>query len=338
MFTRVIFAVATTLLLHVPASAEESLFATDQVLEITIRGPLRELARSTEPSTGFAGRFELGDGTKIPMVFSKYGVSRLEECALPLLKIEIDEEHARGNPFEGHRTVRLVTPCHPSSAWDRYTLLEYLAYRCYAVITEPALRARLASVRFLDSERPAFEDTRLSFFLEDIEAAAERHGLEWFDIESQSVDGLDPSELAVLALFQYMVGNTDWSVVASAEGERCCHNVAVFGSDGERFNTLVPFDFDSSGLVNAPYATPNQKLPIHRVTQRWYRGFCASNELVPAAFEIFNEKRPELEWIFRDDRLPDPKARKRAWKYIEAFYETINDPKQAERRILSSCR
>lgn len=338
MFTGVIFAVATTPLLHVPASAEEPLFGTDQVLEITIRGPLREVASSTEPSTEFAGRFELGDGTTVPMVYSKYGVSRLEECALPLLKIEIKEEHARGTPFEGHRTVRLVTPCHPSSAWDRYILLEYLAYRCFDVIAEPALRARLASVRFLDSDRPAFEDTRLSFFVEDIEAAAERFGMKWLDIEAQPVEGLDPPQLALLSLFQYMVGNTDWSVVASAEGDRCCHNVAVLGSEGEDLGTLIPFDFDYSGLVNAPYAHPNQRLPIHRVTQRWYRGFCASNEFVTAASKIFNEKRPELERLVKDDRLPDPKARKRAWKYIEAFYETINDPKQAEKRILSTCR
>lgn len=338
MFTGVVFAVATTPLLHLPASAEEPLFGPDRVLEITIRGPLNKLARSTEPSTEFAGRFELGDGTTIPIVFSKYGVSRLEECALPLFKFEINEEHARGTPFEGHRTVRLVTPCHPGSAWDRYILLEYLAYRCYTVIAEPALRARLASARFLDSDRPAFEDTGLSFFVEDIEAAAERYGMEWLDFEAQPVVGFDPPQLALLTLFQYMVGNTDWSVVAGAEGERCCHNMAVLGSEGERLKTLLPFDFDYSGLVNAPYARPNQRLPIHRVTQRWYRGFCASNEFVPAALDIFNKKRPELERLFKDDELPDPKARKRAWKYIDEFYKTINNPTQVEKRILSTCR
>ena len=33
-----------------------------------------------------------------------------------------------------------------------------------------------------------------------------------------------------------------------------------------------------------------------------------------------------------------PKARKRALKYIESFYDTINDPRKLENRIIGACR
>jgi hypothetical protein len=319
-------------------SAEDSLFVNDEILEISINGPLKKLARAKSASTEVAGRLGLADGTTIPVTLSKYGISRLRECNLPLLKIEIDEKHARGTLFDGHPTVRLVTPCHQGSAWDRFILFEYLAYRSYAVIAEPALRARLAATRFLDSERSTYDETGLSFFIEDISAAADRYGMRWLDIESQPVEDLDPSRLALLGLFQYMIGNTDWSAVGAAEGKRCCHNVAVLGTENRRWKAPLPYDFDHAGLVNAPYALPDRHLPIRSVTQRWYRGFCTNNASIPEAIEVFIQKQPELEQLFTSDEIPDRKARKRSWKYIDAFYDTINDPKRVEKQILSTCR
>jgi hypothetical protein len=331
-------ALAVLIFSTLPASAVQSLFDSEEFFELTIRGPLNRLVRSASAGTVVPGQMELGDGTTIPIVFSKYGLSRLEECDLPLLKIEPDEMQARGTPFQGLRTVRLVTPCHHGSAWDRFILLEYLAYRSYAVIEEPALRVRLVETHFLDSESAASEQTSLSFFVEDIGAVAERYRMEWLDIESQPVDTLELSRLARFALFQYMIGNTDWSAVEGPVSRRCCHNVAVLGSDADRFNTLLPFDFDHSGLVDAPYALPDASLPIRSVTQRTYRGFCASNEFLPAAITSFNEKRSELERLFTNQGLPDPKVRKRALKYIDSFYATINDPRKLERRIIDRCR
>lgn len=75
-----------------------------------------------------------------------------------------------------------------------------------------------------------------------------------------------------------------------------------------------------------------------RVTQRVYRGFCTHNDRIPAAISIFNDMRPELERLFKNDELPDPKARQRALKYIASFYDTINNPRRMKSRILKDCR
>ncbi len=112
-----------------PALAAEPLFAGNDVLELAIYGPLTSLTRGTPDSTPVAGQLELANGETIPMTFSTYGISRLRECGTPCLKITVDEEHARGTVFEGHHSVRLVTPCHYGSSYDRYILLEYLVYK-----------------------------------------------------------------------------------------------------------------------------------------------------------------------------------------------------------------
>jgi hypothetical protein len=322
----------------VSASAVEPLFARDDVLHLTIHGPLTSVARGEPGSTDVGGWLELSDGRMIPMTFSRYGISRLRECGLPCFKITIGEEDARGTVFEGQPTLRLVTACQHGSSFDRYILLEYLVYESFAVIAEPALQTRLVSCRFRDSERPSFEATGLAFFVEDIGMAATRYGKSWLDIRSQRIADLDPAQLALLALFQFMVGNTDWSALSSSAGQSCCHNVAVLGAEGDKDNMLLPFDFDQAGLVDAPYAAPDERLKIQRVTQRVFRGYCSHNDELPAAIAVFNRKRPKIDKLFNENVLPNPQARKRALKYIDGFYDTINNPRKVESRIVSKCR
>ena len=321
-----------------PAPAEERLYDGDDVLPLTIHGPLAKLSRSAEDADDVPGHLELEDGTSIPMKFTKFGISRLRECGVPSLTITLDPDLVRGTVFEGQRKLWLVTPCQHHGSYDKYTLLEYLIYRSYAVIAEPALHARLVSLRYRDTQRRSSDRTEYAFILEDIGHAAERTGRIWLDIPTQELPAFDPGQLATMGLFQYMVGNTDWSALAGPPGKRCCHNVALFGSDGPGSDAAVPHDFDRAGLVNPPYAVPSPKMKIRNVTQRLYRGFCFNNDQLPAAIEAFNDHRPEIEALFQREDLPYPDARRSALKYLDGFYETINDPKKLKKRIIKHCR
>ena len=66
--------------------------------------------------------------------------------------------------------------------------------------------------------------------------------------------------------------------------------MAVLGTQSEKYNTLLPFDFDQAGLVDAPYAAPDEGLKIQRVTQRVCRGYCSHNHELSSAIGVFNEK------------------------------------------------
>jgi hypothetical protein len=327
-------------LLTVGHSAAEggSLFAGDEVFDLTVVAPFATLMRQSADAPDVAGRLELADGATIPMTCSKYGISRLRECDMAPLRITIEASEVDGTVFEGRTTLRLVTPCRLRGGYDEFTVLEYLVYRSYAVIADPALEVRLARVRFEESQKPEKVETGYAFFIEDIGRAAARRDQAWLDIESQGLADLDPAQLSLMTLFQYMVGNTDWSAVRGRPDDRCCHNVAVFGTENGGHNTVVPFDFDQAGLVDAPYAAPDPGLGIRRVTDRVFRGLCEHNSGLSASIAVFNRKRSELDSLFNDDRLPYPDARKRALKYIDEFYETINNPRKLEKRILKSCR
>ena len=330
---------AGCLVVSQPGACGEELFTDTEIIDITIQIPLKKLMRQSKSAPNVGGSLEFDDGRSIPMTCNKYGISRLRECELASLAFYVESDDVRGTLFEGQTVLRMVTPCRLRGNYDTYTVLEYLVYRSYAVIADPAIRVRLVRVHFRDSEKPAKEQLGYAFFIEDIAHAAARNGQAWLDIQSQKLSDLDPAQLTVMTLFQYLIGNTDWSAVVGRPDDRCCHNVAVFGHEEGGLNTVVPFDFDQTGIVDPPYAAPpDASLGIRRVTDRKYRGLCVHNSELPGAIALFNRKRAELEALFMDDSLPYAKARQEALEYIAEFFETINDPRKLDKKILGDCR
>jgi hypothetical protein len=145
--------------------------------------------------------------------------------------------------------------------------------------------------------------------------------------------------LAIFSAFQYMLGNTDWSVLRGPPGEACCHNVGILGrTETDPQLIPVPFDLDSTGLVDPPYAAPAAGLPIRTVRQRVYRGFCTSNTYLPEAIARFQEQRAAILALFEDEPLLSTAAKRRTRKYLDSFFEILEDPEKLKKRVLEKCR
>jgi hypothetical protein len=295
---------------------------------------MREVGKDTRVE----GALELEDGTSVPMRCSTYGISRLRECQLPSMLIELEPGVGAGTPFAGHEVLRLVTPCKMGGGHDRFTVLEYLAYQTYGQLTELSLKTRLVRVRFHDTEKPDRELAGYGFFVEDINHAAARNGLEWTGATPTSFSDLDPRQLTLLTLFQFMIGNTDWSAVKGHGSSRCCHNVAMLQALPETTGLGLPYDFDQAGLVSAPYSAPAPELGITHVSQRVYRGYCEMNDFVDEALDRMIDRRSAVRELFENPDLPYPKSRKKGLAYVEGFFAVAGDPKKVDRLILRKCR
>ena len=124
--------------------------------------------------------------------------------------------------------------------------------------------------------------------------------------------------------------------MAGAEGEDCCHNTTLFGNDGEAIYA-IPYDFDMSGLVDAPYAEPNPRFRIKSVTQRLYRGRCAYNDNLQTSIQLFQDNRDAIyELIGQQEQLEDS-TQKRVSKFVDSFFDVIDNPKKVKREITSQC-
>ena len=135
-----------------------------------------------------------------------------------------------------------------------------------------------------------------------------------------------------------MIGNVDWAVTGGPK-DSCCHNSKLIGASETKMPKYgIPYDFDSSGLVNAHYASPPAELHLSNIRQRLYRGFCPFNSNLPQSVELFNEKKPDILALFENNAHLTDKNRKTAISYIEKFYEIINNPKKIEKLIIDKCR
>ena len=148
-------------------------------------------------------------------------------------------------------------------------------------------------------------------------------------------NGQDPASAVRNALFQYMIGNTDYSIVYR-------HNEKLFYFDDKI--VPIPYDFDMSGLVNASYAVvsaiKNKTLPISDVTTRLYRGFDRDEAIVQEIREEYIAKENEVYSMvdYYQPYFKDPKEFKELRNYLDGFYKTIKDDKKFENSILKKTR
>ncbi len=340
-----VLAAAILLLVAAGASAQEPgevtpLFSEDTVLEITLSGPIRQIANRAEYSVRPYPATMEAAGENLAIELSARGLSRRDRrnCRFPPLRVEILGNPGETSLFDHQGQLKLVTHCNPPLHNEQYVLREFIAYRLYNRITPESFRVRLLRVTY--SDRGQHFATRWGFFIEDVDDAARRLGLRELAAESIAVSQLSPRAAARVALFQYMIGNTDWDVTAGPEGTQCCHNSRLAAGTRDAASGIIamPYDFDNSGLVSAPYAVPSPTLQLPSVRQRRYRGYCSHNALVIEEAEAFRQARPGMEAEIRQTPGLQDATRRTLLLYVDRFFADIADPAAIERSLLSDCR
>jgi hypothetical protein len=211
-------------------------------------------------------------------------------------------------------------------------LLEYSAYRLYNLMTPVSFRARLTNINYVDADGKPYI-SRLGFFLEDVDDVARRNGMTSAHMGALvPLQQIDPVSGARLAVFEYMISNYDWSMRAGPKGEECCHNSRLLAGGAGGLLTTVPYDFDFSGLVDAPYAGPPEAIPVSNVRQRNYRGYCAHIAQARAIAAQLAPRRGEFTGLFATIPGLDVRNQARAAGFINGFFDDV-----ASGRIFRSC-
>ena len=320
------------------------IFSDTSEMQVTLSGPWRTIKKNIKKDKLYPAQLTYtgADGQQhtIDVKASPRGITRrLTVCDFPPLKIHFDKVKSKGTEFRGIKSLKLVTYCHTNTKYEQYYIKEFLVYRIYNLITEYSFRVRPMIVEYKDSQRKNSSISRFSFLIEDLDDVARRNDLEKLSVAKISYKQLDPATMSNFSLFQYMVGNLDWAATDGPEEESCCHNSKLIGAANDAIPKYgVPYDFDSTGLVNAHYAVPPNILKVRNIRQRLYRGFCPSNDRLPQTVERFNEKKTDILALFKTNTHLTDKNRERAIAYIEGFYEIVNDPKRFKKEITDKCR
>lgn len=320
------------------------LFASNDLLHLTIKAPFGSITRGAVPEeTAQPGTLTIA-GAKpesLAVTLAPRGITRRKKdiCPFPPLAVAFPEKPPQGSVFQGQKKLKLVTHCKPATSFQQIVLLEYAAYKLYNAMTPQSFNARLAQIDYVDASGKPLT-TRLGFFIEDGDDMARRNGMVEEKMPDRiPVSTLEPKAAVRYALFQNMISNLDWAMNAGPAGAGCCHNARLIGPKGATTNLVpVPYDFDYSGLVDAPYAAPAPvKPPVANVRVRRWRGFCRHNPEVEAQAAALLADQGRLMAVL--DAIPDldERTRNKAKTYLAGFFEQLGSKATIEEKLLKYC-
>ena len=315
------------------------LFQSADPVEFTLTANFNAINKDHNPesTTRYPGVITVtgkdGAPRDIPVKLSARGHFRrmARNCGVVPLRVEFTKDGmAEGTVFDGQTTLKLGTGCEDSKEYEQITLREYLTYPMFNLVTPLSFRARLARATYTDEKSKKKSTTRYALFLEHENDVARRNEGRIVELPRLTFKDLEAETLTRAMLFEYMIGNTDVSIWA-------VHNVR-FVQKPDRSLIVVPYDFDLSGFVHAPYAIPDRRLGLRSVLDRMYRGPCRTTEELDAAAAPFRAKRADMLALVDSMRDLESATRREVKEYIEGFFRAIERPASIKKQFVDGCK
>jgi hypothetical protein len=314
-------------------------FQTDVPLAVTLTTNIKRLRGDKTDKDGNAPwraatlSYAGADGAPVtvPVRVRVRGIWRLKNCEFPPVRLNFSNDATKKTVFKGLDKPKLVSYCRDQDNYEQYILRELQLYRVYHTLTPASHAVRLMKMTYADSGSGKKEALRYAFLEEDPAAMATRLGGTLGKTKGALPDDLEPVHDAVVGLFEYLIGNTDWAISA-------LHNSELFASANGEYWPIV-YDFDFSGAVNASYATVDPSLRIRSVRERVYRGYCVPESTYPEVIALFNAKKDAIYGLYRDTvgKLMRPDDVRETLRYFDDFYTTLNNPRDFRSTIVQSC-
>jgi hypothetical protein len=309
-------------------------FESNDVLEAKMSMDIGKLTRTSDKPAYLPATFscKIADSTIGEHIrIIARGHIRKEVCYLPPIKLNF---HNNTSPkLYPLSSLKMVCTCYENSNGDQLLLKEYLVYKMFNLITDRSFRVRLMDLGYEDVNPKKKPYSGHAFLIESDKALAKRNDCEVLKNTRSHSEYTERNQMTVVAIFQYMIGNTDFGVSVN-------HNIILIqpAKDSTARPIVVPYDFDYAGIVDAYYAVPNEGLPIENVRQRLYRGYPRTEEELNEAFAIFNKQKEKIYSLVHNFDLLTEKNRKTIIDYLDDFYKTINNNNQVKSIFIEQAR
>ena len=313
---------------------DKKLFDTNEVLEITLSGNIRDVLNDR---TGIPQKYavvlsykkEVNRIITIPIELQTRGNFRRmkENCNYPPLWIHLPSKGGYDSSvFREQRKIKLVMPCGD----DNYVIREWLVYKMYNLVTPLSFRARLVKVKMEDPKIKKPISPFYGILLEEEKQMAKRNNMTSVPTKLKP-EQTQAEAFFTMSVFEFLIGNTDWSV-------QYLQNVKLLVQKPNDIPVTVPYDFDHSGIVNAPYAMPAEELQMRSIRERRYRGYCVKNlKVFEDVIARYNRLKSDIYKLYSDCTLLDAKYIKSTIQFLDEFYETINNPKLWQKAFSYPC-
>jgi hypothetical protein len=314
---------------------QDHLFENDDILHFKLIGKLNNLFNDRNKNMSYHPmllQYKINDTVSSIhlMVKTRGNFRRIKEnCKMPPLMLNFPKtEKMNGSAFKNQKKLKLVVPCQG----DEYVIREWLVYKLYILLTEKSFKAKLVQVEFEDSLMKRSTETHYCILLEDEKKLADRNKSFVWNRKMLPMKSVEKKEFTKLAVFQYMIGNTDWSVPY-------LQNIKLITNDSTKAPFAIPYDFDHAGIVDAPYAGAAPELEITSIRERIYRGYCEKDKkLFTETFKLFNKFKDDFYKVYTTCSLLSGKYIRSTTKFLNDFYKVINNDKEIDTEFGIPCR
>ncbi len=326
------------------AAESDLLFQSTERLEITITAPFGRIDKERDKEIEYAGVLSYVDSAgatiNLDVELAVRGNYRLikSNCRYSQLWVDLKRGQLEGTLFANQNRLKLVVQCGRQNRYADYLVREQQVYTMFSEISDYDFGTRLLNVTYVDNEDEDDVRTHVAFFIEHQNRLADRFGMDKVESNGISRTELNARQGVLVSLFMFLIWNTDYSIIRGPENEACCHNSKLLvNADGEYFP--IPYDFDASGFVDASYAPePRPDFNLRSNRSRLYRGFCVPDDILSAAIKTYQDAKEGLNTIIGDTTYIGVRAVNRTIKFVDSFYEVINNPRKLQREIVRGCR
>lgn len=326
------------------AAPPDELFKNSEILELTLTGPFSTIDRERDKEKRYDGTvsYQASDQTTVTLdvAYEVRGNWRLQKsnCGHAQLWLDLKRGQTPDTLFENQNRLKLVVQCGDRESNAQWLVKEQLGYDIFREFSELNFDTRLIQATYIDSEKTDEQRTHLAFIIEHQSRLAERFGFEKFELNRAPLQSLDSKQTNLVSLFMLLIGNTDFALTAGAPDDECCHNAKLL-TDSSGVNFPFPYDFDSSGYVDASYASPpNATMNLRNNKQRLYRGYCSHTDGLDEAIEAAKGTQNSVENLINSSEFASERTKTRAIKFFEDYYEMLEDERKVQRSIVRKCR
>ncbi len=315
----------------------EDLFSAEEPLYLTLRFDVKAFKKNRAQDV-------YHDAVMIHMVGSEFQVShsvqvkaggtiRRNFCALPPICLKIGTSGINGDSLQDEIRMNMVLRCKNAVQYEPYVLREYLVYKIYNIITPLSYRVRLVRLSIIDTGKDNEMTEDWAFLQEPDELMTLRLKGKMIENDALSISTVNPEVINSLSMFQYMIGNANYSVTGR-------HNLKILSlNSGNPSGFLpVPYDFDYSGLVNADYAVPSEALGTSSVRERYYLGPCRPIEVHKETIQKLAQFEDEVMAYIKAFEYLDDKEKVDMNGYLESYFKESRESWFIDRKITPTCR
>ncbi len=244
------------------------------------------------------------------------GKYRRRMCGFPPLKLNFNKSELSDNGLSKADEYKLVTHCLEGEEGDVNMVKEFLAYQLYQQVSPLSYRSKLLKITYQDTKSDN-KIVGMALLLEDKSSFEKRHDLsEMKDTFNLPRSNFYDSNFMTHGLFQYLIGNVDWSTAISK-------NMDIYKSKKNGKMYIVPYDFDFSGFVNVSYAVPNVDYKQKKIRDRLLLEADESDSLYQSEIQKFIALKPAFINLIKKQKGLEMYVKIDLENYINSFYDNI---------------